>query len=88
MIDMLGLGGHLLFLPYFISAASLSPGGSENAGIYMAINALAGVDEFGNVFKRRIEIVWTGAEVGLGWVTPVTRRIVVTCCRCWRGTEL
>ena len=85
---MEGLRGHLLFLIYFTSAVSPSPVNAENAGIYMAINALAGVDEFGNVFKRRIEIVWTGAEVGLGWVTPVTRRIVVTCCRCWRGTEL
>ena len=85
---MQGLGGHLIFLIYFSAAASLSLSQDENADIYMAINALAGVDEFGNVFKRRIEIVWTGAEVGLGWVTPVTRRIVATCCRCWRGTEL
>ena len=60
---MLGLGGHLIFLRYFISAAAASQ--AENAGIYMAINALAGVDEFGNIFKRRIEVDWSGAEVRL-----------------------
>ena len=36
---------------------------TQDAGIYMAINALAGVDEFGNIFKRRIEVDWHGAEV-------------------------
>ena len=64
---MQGLGGHLIFLLYFLS---LSLSQDENADIYMAINALAGVDEFGNIFKRRIEIDWSGAEVsleGLGW---------------------
>ena len=69
MIDMLGLGGRLTFLSYFISAASLSLPEAENADIYIAINALAGVDEFGNIFKRRIEIDWYGAEVRLeGWL--------------------
>ena len=38
---------------------------TQDAGIYMAINALAGVDEFGNIFKRRIEVDWHGAEVSL-----------------------
>ena len=62
---MQGLGGHLIFLVYFspAAAASLSLHQDENADIYMAINALAGVDEFGNIFKRRIEIDWSGAEV-------------------------
>ena len=66
---MMGLAGHLILLLYFIStaaaAASLPLVQAENAGIYMAINALAGVDEFGNIFKRRIEVDWTGAEVRL-----------------------
>ena len=66
---MQGLAGHLIFLGYLISppppAASLPLDQAENAGIYMAINALAGVDEFGNIFKRRIEVDWSGAEVRL-----------------------
>ena len=51
----------LLFLIYWISVSSLAR--AQNAGIYMAINALAGVDEFGNIYKRRIEIDWYGGEV-------------------------
>ena len=82
MIDMLGLGGHLIFLLHFIPAA-------ENAGIYIAINALAGVDEFENIYKRRIEIDWSGAEVsleGFGWSSEL--HDLPDCCRCWRVTEL
>ena len=68
---MQGLGGHLIFVVYF---SSLSLSQDENADIYMAINALAGVDEFGNIFKRRIEIDWSGAEVsleGFGWFSDL-----------------
>ena len=32
------------------------------AGIYLAINSLAFVDEFDNVVKRRLEIDWYGEE--------------------------
>ena len=85
---MPGMGGHLIFILYLTSAASssLALHQAGNAEVYMAINALAGVDEFDNIYKRRIEIDWSGDEVrrGLsGWSSDLQE-----CCRCWRGTEL
>ena len=69
---MPGMGGHLIFILYLTSAASssLALHQAGNAGVYMAINALAGVDEFDNIYKRRVEIDWSGAEVrrGLSWL--------------------
>ena len=66
MIDMLRL-----YIICFIYCLVISPPvKAENAGIYMAINALAGVDEYENVIKRRIEIDWYGAEVQYGMYGP------------------
>ena len=50
----------ILFFLIFLNIVNLSIG---KAGIYLAINSLAFVDEFDNVVKRRLEIDWYGEEV-------------------------